>query len=77
MSDFYFTTISGTYDIKSDLPCDCPTLDLAKVEGRGLLARMATERLADDPCEMMSVEIFDAGGNPLTELRLMYQEIDK
>ena len=77
MTDFYFTTISGTDDVKSNLPCQCPSLDLAKVEARGLLARMATDRLAANPCEMMSVEIFDAGGNPLTELRLIYQEIDK
>jgi hypothetical protein len=77
MTDFYFTTVSGTDDITSDVPCECPTLDLAKVEARSLLARMATARLAANPCEMMSVEIFDASGNPLSELRLMYQELDK
>ena len=77
MTDFYFTAISGTDDVKTDLRCEQPSLDLAKVEARALLARMATDRLSTDPCEMISVEIFDAGGNPLTELRLMYQEIDK
>jgi hypothetical protein len=77
MTRFYFSVVSGTDDIRSDLPVDSATLDLAKLEARRLLGQMATTRLAADPYEMMSVEIFDASGTPLTELRLIYQEIDK
>lgn len=58
MTDFYFAAISGTDDVKTDLRCEWPSLDPARVEARGLLARMATDRLSTDPCEMMSVEIY-------------------
>ena len=76
MSDFLFTTISGT-DVVTQIPVSCADLEQAKVEARRVLASMVGERLADDPCEMVSVEIFDATERPLIELRMMYQEIDK
>jgi len=76
MSDFLFTTISGT-DVVTQIPVSCGDLEEAKIEARRVLARLIGERLANDPCEMVSVEIFDATERPLTELRMMYQEIDK
>jgi len=76
MSDYYFTTISGT-EVATQIQVRCPTLDTAKSEARRILARLVADRFVDDPCEMVSVEIFDNAGGPLTELRLIYQEIDK
>jgi hypothetical protein len=76
MTGFFFTTVSGT-DVQSNIPVQCPTLGEAKTEALRVLVRMVGERLPDDPCEMLSVEIFDDAEKPLTELRLMYQEIDK
>jgi hypothetical protein len=76
MTTFQFTAVSGTY-VKSQVSADFETLDDARREARGMLTALASERLAVDPCEMFSVEIFDDAAKPLAELRLLYQEIEK
>ena len=76
MSDFHFTTISGT-DVASQILVQGPTFQDAKDEAWRVLTRSIGEQAAGEPPEMVSVEIFDNVGKPLTELRLIFQEINK
>jgi len=76
MPEFTFITIAGT-DVSDRIPFNFPTLEFAKIEAQAILTRMAHERLGVDLPEMFSVEIFNEAQQPLVELRLLFQEIEK
>jgi hypothetical protein len=47
------------------------------MQSREMPADMVHDRLRNDPCELFSVEIFDAAKTPLVELRLVFEEVEK
>jgi hypothetical protein len=74
---FHFTAIVDTSVIREREQLDYPTLEFAKGEARSMLMQMANERLQVGGWEMMFVEIYNDQLEPLTELRLTFQKIDK
>jgi hypothetical protein len=76
MPKYFFVTTVGT-DVSDRLEFDFPTLEFAKVEARGLMMRTVMTHLETSPPDMFSVEIFNETLDPLAEMRLIYEEIDK
>lgn len=77
MPSFILTATVDTAVVRDRDIFDFPTLDFARVEARHLLARLVAERLPLGEWEMISIEIYDEALNPLTELRVSMQEIEK
>ena len=76
MSIFTFSAIVGTAVVAEYRPMQSKTIDHAKREGRLILARLALEHVPTGE-EMISIELFNGTGEPLAELRLCYQELEK
>jgi hypothetical protein len=76
MSTFTFSAIVGAVVVADYRPMQSRTIDHAKREGRLILAQLALEHVPAGE-EMISIELFNGTGNPVSELRLSYQEIEK
>lgn len=74
---YHFTAIADTTVLKEREQYDYPTLEFAKQEARAMLITAANERFSAGGCDMISVEIYDDQLRPLSELRLLFQEIGK
>lgn len=74
---FHFTATVDTTVVKDREQFDYPSLQFAKVEARNLLSQFMSDRFPLGNWEMVSVEIYGEELQPLTELRLSFQEIAK
>jgi len=74
---FHFTATVDTTVVKDREQFDYPSLEFAKVEARSVLSQFISDRFPLGSWEMASVEIYGEELEPLTELRLSFQEITK
>lgn len=74
---FQFTATVDTTVVKDREQFDYPSLEFAKVEARSVLAQLISDRFPLGSWEMAAVEIYGEELQPLTELRLSFQEIEK
>lgn len=77
MPIFIFQTIDHRGDEPTEQIAECADIDAAKLEGRRLLADLATEGLPENAMGMLSVEVFDSEKRPIVEYRLLFEEIAK
>lgn len=77
MPMFHFTATVDTTVVRDRERYEYPSLEFAKVEGRSVLSPLVQDRFPPGTWEMASVEIYDERPEPLTELRLSFQEIEK
>ncbi len=77
MPKFFFQVIDRTGAEPTEFALEFPSLDDAKQEARRALAEMASEGLPAEPLNMLAVELFDENKVPITELRLLLEEVPK
>lgn len=77
MARFEFACVVGTDVVESGQVRDFENVDAARTEARALLGTLAAEVLQAREVDMISVEIFDEVKAPISELRLVFEEIPK
>jgi hypothetical protein len=74
---FHFTTLGADGTVTPQIPYECVDREDAKEKARDLLSRLAATGVPNDSLNMLSVEIYDEGHQPLHEIRLVLEEIPK
>jgi hypothetical protein len=77
MPKFIFQVIDRTSPEPTELAHEFPSLEDAKHQARLALAEMARDGLPEAPFNMVSVELFDEDRRPITEFRLLLEEVAK
>jgi hypothetical protein len=77
MASFEFACVVGTDVVESGKLREFDDVDDARVHARVLLGRLAADVLQTRDVDMVSVEIFNETKTPVSELRLMFEEIPK
>ncbi|SEH87204.1 hypothetical protein SAMN05216228_1010168 [Rhizobium tibeticum] len=77
MPRYYFQIIDSRTAEPLEVSCEFVDVDTAKAEARQALAESAADGLPEAPLNMMSVELFDENRRPITEIRLILEEIRK
>ncbi|MFA1625491.1 hypothetical protein ACDY96_22715 [Rhizobium mongolense] len=73
----YFYRVVGAKGELAETSCEFDGVQAAKAEARNALAETAAGGLPETPVHMLSVELFDENRLPITELRLILEEISK
>ncbi|UVD55485.1 hypothetical protein NE852_15445 [Rhizobium sp. Pop5] len=77
MPKFYFRLFDRDGAGATEMGHDFASVEVEKSEARRILAEMAAEGLPSAPLNMFSVELFDESRKPVTEIRLILEEITR
>lgn len=77
MQRYEFAFVVGTEVVKTGQLREFDNIYVARSQPRALLGRLAADVLQSRDVDMVSVEIFDTAKAPITELRLVFEEIPK
>ncbi|RUM21475.1 hypothetical protein EFQ99_26995 [Rhizobium vallis] len=77
MPKFYFRLFDRDGAGATEMGHDFASVEAAMAEARRVLAEMAAEGLPAAPLNMFSVELFDESRKPVTEIRLILEEISR
>ncbi|KPH05830.1 hypothetical protein CO657_35725 (plasmid) [Rhizobium acidisoli] len=77
MAMFYFQLLDHEGVRPMEMAYEFDSTEAAIKEARRALSEMAAEGLPASDCKMLSIEVFDAQRNPIREIRLVLEEIDK
>ncbi|MBB4226822.1 DUF6894 family protein [Rhizobium mongolense] len=73
----YFYRVVGAKGELAETSREFDGVQAAKAEARHALTETAAGGLPETPVHMLSVELFDENRLPITELRLILEEISK
>jgi hypothetical protein len=77
MQRYEFASVVGTEVVETGQLREFDDIDDARAQARAMLGRLAADVLQSRDVDMVSVEIFDSAKAPITELRLVFEEIPK
>lgn len=77
MARFYFQLLDHEGVRPAEMSYDFDDADAAINEARTALTEMAADGLPSKNYNMLSVEVFDEHRNPIREIRLVLEEIDR
>lgn len=77
MARYEFACVVGTDVVETGQVREFDHVDDARTEARALLGSLAAQVLKTREVDMISVEIFDGSKAPISELRLVFEEIPK
>lgn len=77
MARYEFACVVGTDVVETGQAREFDNLKDARTEARKLLGKLGSHVLQTRDVDMVSVEIFDDAKAPISELRLVFEDIPK
>lgn len=77
MARYEFACVVGTDVVEAGQVREFESVNDARAEARALLGRLASQVLQTRDVDMVSVEIFDEDKTPISEFRLIFEDISK